>query len=133
VQQTVECLDQVVRTYPALKSEASGKTAIDLERAIEAAQRIVASHVPGESLPPLATANALREAIAASPSSSAATMAKDILGPAENYGGKMSFRYVAPLALILAFIFGIFYFRERARGGYTVVKLSRTQADHSTG
>jgi len=132
VEQTVECLDQVVRSYPALKSEASGKTHVDLDRAIKAAQRIVAAHDPGDALPPLATANALREAIAAAPSSAAATMAKDILGPAENYGGKISFRYVAPLALILAFIFGIFYFRERARGGYTVVKLSRTEADHST-
>jgi hypothetical protein len=131
VEQTVQCLEQVVSTYPALKAEAAGKTGADLQAAIDAAQRILAAHAADGALPPLATANALREAIAAASASPAATTAKGILGPAENYGGKISFRHVAPLALILALIFGVLYFRERARGGYTIVKLSRVQADHS--
>ena len=79
-------------------------------------------------LPDIATANALRSAIAAAPSSEAAKEAKAVLGPAENQGGQVAFRYVAPLSIILAVIFGILFFRDRARGGYKVERLAATGA-----
>jgi hypothetical protein len=34
------------------------------------------------------------------------------------------------LAIVLAVIFGILYFRERSRGGYKVVKLTPSTANH---
>ena len=70
----------------------------------------------------------LRSAIAAAPSSEAAQEAKALLGPAENQGGQIAFRYVAPLSIILAVVFGILYFRDRARGGYKVERLAVTGA-----
>jgi len=123
-QETVQCLEQIVSTYPELKAQAEGKTGGDLQSATDAAQEVLNANRATGALPPLQTANALRSAIAAAPSSSASQLAKAILGPAENYGGKISFRHVAPLAIILAVIFGILYFRDRARGGYKVVKLT---------
>jgi hypothetical protein len=130
VQQTVLCLGQVVETYPALMAGAAEKSGTDLQGAIDAAKGVISDHAATGTLPPLATANALRGAIAAAPSSPASTMAREILGPAENYGGKISFRYVTPLALILSIIFGILYFTERARGGYKIVKLSKANGGH---
>ena len=131
-QHTVQCLEQVVAGYPALKAEAKGKTGADLQAAMDAAQGVLDLQRKSGTLPPLQTANALRGAIAAAPGSLAAAMAKEILGPAENYGGKISFRHVAPLAIFLAAIFGILYFRERSRGGYKVVKLTPSTAGHSS-
>jgi len=35
-EQTVQCLEQVMNSYPALKAEAKGKTGEDLQAAIDA-------------------------------------------------------------------------------------------------
>lgn len=128
VQQTVQCLANVVETYPALKLGAPEKTGADLQAAIDAANGVIKEHTASGTLPPLATANALRGAIAAAPGSPAAATAREILGPAENSGGKISFRYVTPLAVFLAIIFGVLYFTERAKGGYKIVKLAKADA-----
>ncbi|HUI11502.1 MAG TPA: MFS transporter [Bacteroidota bacterium] len=127
-QQTLACLTQVVGTYPGMKAGAMGTTGEDLQAAVNAAQGVLDAQAKSGSLPRLQTANALRSAIAAAPSSPAAAAAKEILGPAENYGGKISFRHVAPLSIILAVVFGILFFSEKARGGYRVVKLTSAQA-----
>jgi fucose permease len=129
VERTVQSLELVVHAYPALKAEASGKTGADLQSAIDAAQGVLEAYRKSSILPPLHTASALRAAIAAAPASPPAMMSKEILGPAENYGGKISFRHVAPLAAVLALIFGLLFFRERSRGGYKIVRLSPSSVD----
>ena len=55
--------------------------------------------------------------------SKVAEKAGALLGPAENYGGKKSFRFLAPFAIIIAVIFGTLYFQDRRRGGYQVEKI----------
>ncbi len=110
-------LEKIVTTFPDLKKENS-KTAIDYENAISLAQEVLDSTDTYNSLPKLKTANALRSAIAVAPNSEVAVEAREILGPAENYGGKISFRRVAPLSIILIFIFGILYYNDKKRGGY---------------
>jgi fucose permease len=125
-EQTTSVLQSVVTTYPALKAEARGKTGEDIESAIRAANEVLLEKGTTGTLPEIKTANALRSAIAAAPSSEAAATAKALLGPAENYGGKVAFREVAPLSIILAIIFGILFFRDRARGGYKVERLEAT-------
>lgn len=54
--------------------------------------------------------------------------ASAILQPAENAGGQRSFRYVAPLALILIVVFGAMYINDKRRGGYRAVKLQKAAA-----
>ncbi len=57
----------------------------------------------------------------------AAAVVKDVAGvlnPADNYGGRMSFRYVAPFAIIIIIVFGIIYLRDRAGGGYKAETLT---------
>jgi hypothetical protein len=50
--------------------------------------------------------------------------AAGILQPAEAYGGQRSFRYVAPVALLLVLIFGAMYLNDRRRGGYKANRLN---------
>ena len=73
---------------------------------------------PSGALPHPDTANALRAIIGSGADSPLVEQAKSILNPADNYGGRMAFRRVAPLAIILVIIFGILYGTDRARGGY---------------
>jgi hypothetical protein len=40
----------------------------------------------------------------------------------------MSFRYVAPFALVIIVVFGVLYLRDRAAGGYKAEKLTATTA-----
>ncbi len=126
--QTIACLRSVVDTFPALQAEAKGETAEDIQRAIDAAGRVLDATADGESLPKIHTAGALRSAITAAPDAGAAKTAKELLGPAENYGGKISFRRVALMSIVLTVIFGLLFLRDRTRGGYKVETL--TSADH---
>ena len=66
----------------------------------------------------------MREAIKAAGKTPAAGEAQNVLNPADNYGGLMSFRYVAPLSLILIVVFGIIYMQDRRRGGYRPEKIT---------
>jgi hypothetical protein len=61
--------------------------------------------------------------IASSPDAGLVGEAQAVLGPADNYGGRISFRWVTPLCAILALIFGALYARDRAAGGYTVRRI----------
>ena len=49
--------------------------------------------------------------------------AQAILGPADNAGGKISFRWVVPLCGVLMLIFGGLYMKDRQTGGYRVERL----------
>ena len=70
------------------------------------------------TLPPVETANALRAIIESGSTSPTVERARGILGPADNHGGLVSFRYLVPLSGVLVLIFGLLYIRERRSGGY---------------
>jgi hypothetical protein len=123
-QQTVACLQNIIDTYPALLTEAKGKSVSDITNAIEAAKSVLKAQISEGTLPKLATANALRSAISSAPNSEGAKSARELLGPAENYAGKISFRRLAPFAIILALIFGVLYLRDRTKGGYKAEKIT---------
>ena len=129
VRRTTACLKQVVDTYPGLMAKAADNTGDEIQPAIEEAQKVIRSQAAEGSLPKIDTANALRMAIAAAPKSDAAKTARQLLGPAENYGGRISFRRVALLSIVLAAIFGVLYLRDRARGGYKVEKITSNAND----
>ena len=73
-------------------------------------------------------ARARRRATAAAGGWAAADAAEELLGPAENHGGRISFRRVALLSILLTVIFGALYLRDRARGGYRAEKLDSKEA-----
>jgi len=126
--ETVACLETVVEDYPALTAQARGRSGEDIGRAIDDARNVLDVTRRTGALPEIDTANALRSAITAAPESAAAKTAKGLLGPAENYGGRISFRRVALLSILLTVVFGVLYLRDLARGGYRAEKLDSKEA-----
>ncbi|HUU09382.1 MAG TPA: MFS transporter [Phycisphaerae bacterium] len=132
--ETAAALQQVETTYTAW-AESLGHTQADERRRgdVQTALRQVANILEGwENSGALAerdTATAFRIAIDSGPIGPADVAASDaqraaldakqqataILRPADNKGGLMSFRYVAPLAVILVVIFGVMFVQDRRR------------------
>ncbi len=98
----------------------------DAQVAAEAARSVLEAHATAGALPSPATANALRAIIAADADPELSAEAQTILGPADNYGGKISFRYLVPVCGVLVLIFGAMYLRDRRAGGYRVERLEAT-------
>ena len=85
----------------------------------------VLEHMRDEGgLPPLATANALRALVNSGSESPYVEQAQDILNPAENRGGLLSFRYLAPVSGVLVLIFGALFLAEKRSGGYRARRIS---------
>ncbi|MDX1647540.1 MAG: MFS transporter [Longimicrobiales bacterium] len=95
----------------------------DAAVALEATAEVVEHHEAEGALPSPETANALRALVSSDVDPGLVAEAQAILGPADNYGGKISFRYVVPLCGILALIFGILYVRDLRAGGYRVQRI----------
>jgi MFS family permease len=100
-------------------------------------QPVLDQWAKNNTLPEPGAANALRAVVGTGPDAKAgkegselekkAWAAKEavgkVLNPAENDGGLLSFRYIAPFALIIVLVFGVMYFRDRSRGGYKAEKI----------
>ena len=117
----------LVAAAGALQSEAlrnPGPEGDDLRSAQELVTGVLEAFNEQEVLPELETAKAMRAYIESGSTSPAVEQARDILGPAENRGGLVSFRYLVPLGLVLVVIFGLLYMRERRAGGYRAERLS---------
>ena len=90
-----------------------------------------------KTLPEPGAANALRATSGTGPDEKAGKEGSDpekkawaakeavgnLLNPAENDGGLMSFRYVAPFAIILVVVFGAMYLVDKKKGGYQAEKI----------
>ena len=101
----------------------------EIGAAVEAVTKVLASELATGVLPARDTANALRLAVNNGPSvppekarndaeraaAAAKAGAAALLNPADNKGGLMSFRYVAPLSAVLAVVFGIMHLQDRRR------------------
>ncbi|MCX7013555.1 MAG: MFS transporter [Candidatus Sumerlaeota bacterium] len=115
---TVAVLQQAVDTFPALAAQAKGDTGKDITAAMEKAKAALGKIKAEKNLVEPDTANALRDIINTGGDAPAAKEAGALLGPADNFGGRMSFRYVAPVGVILIIIFGLLFASDRAKGGY---------------
>lgn len=122
-QETLAVMTEAQAELPVLKAAADSDRAGDYDAAIEAAQSVIAASATEGELP-TETANALRAIIAAAPGSGVAGEAGALLGKADNYGGRMSFRFVAPVSIFLAIVFGGIYLSDRRRGGYKAEKIT---------
>ncbi len=98
-------------------------TAPDLAAADEAVGEALAGVGPDGALPESVTANALRAIINSGGDEALAERAYAILAPTDNYGGRVSFRYILPFTGALILIFGLLYARDRRAGGYRAVRI----------
>lgn len=124
--QVVGLLQSVRDTYPPAADGMPEVIKREVLKAVETSNAVLAKAEAG-TLPP-ETANALRDVLKNQPAPTDAAQAaavkkltgdiNAVLLPADNYGGRMSFRYVAPFALAIIVVFGAIYIRDRATGGY---------------
>lgn len=129
---TVAVLETVATQYPDLAAEVEEPFRTEALNAATSARAVLVA-ADDEALPEVDTANALRSAIKnAPPVDEAATITKqvnDVLLPADNYGGRMSFRFVAPFSIVIILIFGVLYIRDRAAGGYKAERITAGNDD----
>lgn len=122
--QTAIVLQQIATDYELMAVKApSADRAKDFKGVASEASKTLAAYNTTKELP-AQTAEALRLAIKTDGSTASAAEAVKLLGPADNYGGRMSFRYVAPLSLILIVVFGVMYLQDKKRGGYKAQPLT---------
>ena len=101
-------------------------TAPDLVAAGEAVGDALAGVGADGALPESVTANALRAIINSGGDEGLVERANALLGPADNYGGRVSFRYILPFTGVLILIFGFLHLRDRRAGGYRAVRIGGT-------
>jgi len=53
--------------------------------------------------------------------------ASGVLRPADNFGGRMAFLWVSPVALLVGFVFLLWFIRDKRRGGYKVERLEKRE------
>ena len=118
--ETTAVIEQIAATFPQLQTQAEGNLGEDLQPGIDSANAVLAKIKadPNGALPHPDTANALRAAISSGVDDAVVGQAADILNPADNYGGRMSFRLIAPFAIILVLVFGVMYLGDKRKGGY---------------
>jgi len=116
--ETVALLEDAVETLPAAAEAAPPERQEDIRAAADAARTVLERTRASGELPELVTANALRALIESGADAGLADRATAILGPADNYGGRASFRYILPFTGLLILVFGILYFKDRRAGGY---------------
>ena len=108
---------------------ADATTAPDLAAAGEAVGEALAGVGPDGALPESVTANALRAIIDSGGDEALVERASAILGPADNYGGRVSFRRLVPFTAVLILIFGLIRMRDRRAGGYRAVRIGTEPDD----
>lgn len=129
--QVVTILEQVDERYPIYRDQAAefGYQAADVEAILSHNAKALAHYHRTGSLSGPLTGNALRaiQTLQVEQESSLIAEAGSILRPADNYGGRMAFRWVAPVALIVALFFFVMSWRDRKQGGYRAVRLDSSR------
>ncbi len=139
LQPTLAVFDQVVQTYPALAEQAQGAFREQIMNAVNASRDVLQTYGQANRLPEPGTANALRTVIDSeaavletNPEATAVIgQARSVLNPADNHGGRISFRFVVPFTCLLIVIFGILYWRDRKAGGYKVERLTASDLNQA--
>lgn len=121
--QVIEVVGEVKSTFPALVDQAQGPIKEEVRGTLTDANEVQTAYEGSQKLPEGKTAGMLREVVAQGGTGDAATQAKAVLNPADNYGGRMAFRAIVPFTAILILVFGFLYYQDRKRGGYQAEKL----------
>ncbi len=121
-QEAMAVFESVESEWPAIAANA-GVLQAELESVIAGVNEVTDTYENEGALPAGATAQALRAVSTADIDSDVKGEAAAILNPADNYGGKTSFRKLAPIGIILIIVFGALFIRDRMTGGYKAEKL----------
>ena len=128
-QRSVALFQEIDAAFPALASGAPDDARADIETARRAAGSVLAAYGSTGELPAIETANALRAAIDSGAEPELVERAAAILGPADNFGGRVSFRAILPFTGLLILIFGGLYMADRRSGGYRAVRIDAAKGE----
>lgn len=140
-QATVQILEQVEDRYPdyaEAAEEASGNAdamaalgyrEADVQHVLERTDEALLYYRENGSFSGNLTGNALRALIDSGLQQEETLIANAtaVLAPADNYGGRMAFLWVSPLAFFTGIVFIIWFIRDQRRGGYKVRKLDKQE------
>lgn len=112
--------EETIALFETASDELAGSERPDARTAADLAHGVILAYVENGELPAPETANALRAVTSTTGHPEIVARASALLGPADNYGGRVSFLYLVPLCGILALLFGVIYLRDRRAGGYVV-------------
>jgi len=123
--ETLAALGPVSVEYPKLAADLPAVRQQEVAGAAKLAGQVLSDHASTGNLPEGTTAAALRAALVNMPPGAEPLVAaiKPLIGHADNLGGRMAFRYVAPFSLILVAIFGFLFLRDLRTGGYRQEKI----------
>lgn len=141
-QETVRVLQQVEERYPeyvSMAEAAAGNTeamaelgyrAADVENVLDRTEEALAYYQDTGEFDGNMTGNALRALIDSGleQESELIANASAVLAPADNYGGRMAFLWVSPLAFFTGIVFIIWFIRDKRKGGYKVERLEKREA-----
>jgi hypothetical protein len=140
-QETVRVLEEVEQEFPEYLEEANeakgdaeavaalGYRAADIQNILEQTRNALDYYRENGELQGGATGNALRALIDSGlpQETELIQQASSILRPADNYGGRMAFRWVAPIAIVSGVVFLVWFIRDRRRGGYKIERLEKRE------
>src|SRR5690625_1208560 len=138
-EQTVQVMEQVEERYPTYIQEAQdaagnpqqlaqlGFREVDVQNVYNHTASALSHYRQTNELDGVLTGNALRaitELHLEDREEALIAEAGSILLPADNYGGRMSFLWISPIAFVIALIFLAMYIKDKREGGYKVVELT---------
>ena len=136
----VSILEAVEQRYPAYVERARGAPndfealrqfgyrSVDAQAALSHAQEALARYREKGSFDGASVGNALRATLDSGIKEEAQLIASAsrTLRSADNYGGRMAFFWIGPVAFFVALVFLILFIRDRKQGGYRAVRLERS-------
>ncbi|CAN5313671.1 MFS transporter [soil metagenome] len=136
-QRTVSILEEAEDRFPTYVQEAEavaddpsalaelGYRAVDIQNALTNTHEALAYYRENNELDGNSTGNALRAILDTGLDQEEQLLneAFTVLRPADNYGGRMSFLWVAPVTFLVGIIFLILFINDKRAGGYKVARL----------
>ncbi|MXZ18078.1 MAG: MFS transporter [Rhodothermaceae bacterium] len=123
----VEIFEDVTLQFPGVADNA-GAQAGDIMAVNATVEDVLEQHESNGELPRGSTMQALRAISGSGVALEVVDRAQAELNPADNEGGRRSFRTLAPFGFILIVVFGLLLLRDLRAGGYRAEKLGRQEA-----
>lgn len=118
----IQIFEDVNTEFPAI-AENSGAQEADIMAVNSTVADVLATYESDGELPRGSTMQALRSVSGSGVESETVGRAQAELNPADNEGGRRSFRTLAPFGIILIVVFGLLLVRDLRAGGYKAEKL----------
>ncbi len=118
----IQIFEDVNTEFPAI-AENSGPQEADIMDVNSTVASVLATYAADGELPRGSTMQALRSVSGSGVESETVGRAQAELNPADNEGGRRSFRTLAPFGIILIVVFGFLLLKDLRAGGYQAEKL----------